>query len=56
MICDGPASLHRWKSHIEGATRLIELRGLEQLRSPQGLEMFTNLRPLIVGQYAILTV
>lgn len=37
----------RWADHIEGAMALIKLRGSEQLRSPVGLELFTQLR----GQY-----
>lgn len=48
MTGEGGKSVHRWRNHIEGATRLLELRGSEQLRTPQGLEMFTNLRSLIV--------
>lgn len=44
----GINSIHFWRNHIKGATRLIELRGVNQLRSPLGLQMFTQLRTQIV--------
>ncbi|KAL3449609.1 hypothetical protein BJX65DRAFT_294632 [Aspergillus insuetus] len=33
-----------WKDHAQGAAKLLELRGEEQLNSPVGLELFTIVR------------
>jgi hypothetical protein len=33
-----------WWNHVQGATRLLELRGVEQLDSDVGLELFTTIR------------
>ncbi|KAL3459634.1 hypothetical protein BJX64DRAFT_301100 [Aspergillus heterothallicus] len=33
-----------WKNHAQGASKLLELRGEEQLNSPVGLELFTVVR------------
>ncbi|KAJ5676267.1 hypothetical protein N7462_009164, partial [Penicillium macrosclerotiorum] len=33
-----------WKYHAQGAARLLELRGEEQLNSPVGIELFTVVR------------
>ena len=33
-----------WRDHAQGAAKLIELRGEEQLSSPVGLELFTVVR------------
>ncbi|GKZ36594.1 hypothetical protein AbraIFM66950_007747 [Aspergillus brasiliensis] len=33
-----------WSQHVRGATKLVELRGMEQLDSAAGLELFTLVR------------
>lgn len=33
-----------WSQHVRGATKLVELRGMEQLNSETGLELFTLVR------------
>ncbi|OOF96468.1 hypothetical protein ASPCADRAFT_144923 [Aspergillus carbonarius ITEM 5010] len=33
-----------WKNHVQGAIKLLELRGVEQLNSRAGLELFTTVR------------
>jgi hypothetical protein len=38
--------------HVDGATRILEVRGEEQLDSAEGLELFRHLR---VGIVSILT-
>ncbi|OJJ98461.1 hypothetical protein ASPACDRAFT_44971 [Aspergillus aculeatus ATCC 16872] len=49
ITCQSHSLMVRWADHIEGAMALIKLRGSEQLRSPVGLELFTQLR----GQYTL---
>jgi len=41
---DGPDSLLSWNIHVEGATKLLEIRGPEALQSPLGLLLFGRLR------------
>jgi hypothetical protein len=36
-------------NHLDGATKLLEARGPEQLSRPEGLDMFTQLRAQIVS-------
>lgn len=38
----------RWSNHVEGATKLLELRGIEQMEAPVGLALFTIVRMQIV--------
>jgi hypothetical protein len=38
-----------WTKHISGATALLVLRGKQQLSTPVGREMFTNLRTQVVS-------
>ena len=38
-----------WKNHVQGAIKLLELRGVEQLNSRAGLELFTTVRFQSVG-------
>jgi hypothetical protein len=38
---------------MRGATRLLELRGVDQLKRPQGLQMFTHLRTQIVRNWIL---
>ncbi|PYI14005.1 hypothetical protein BO99DRAFT_345999 [Aspergillus violaceofuscus CBS 115571] len=49
ITCQSHSLMVRWADHIEGAMALIKLRGSEQLRSPVGLALFTQLR----GQYTL---
>lgn len=35
--------------HMEGATKLIEFRGVDQLSRQEGLDLFTQLRAQIVS-------
>ncbi|KAL6807870.1 hypothetical protein GGI42DRAFT_366487 [Trichoderma sp. SZMC 28013] len=44
MTCSDGSFIDRWVHHMEGATRLIEIRGSEQLSRQEGLELFTQLR------------
>ncbi|KAK1238153.1 hypothetical protein MKX08_002732 [Trichoderma sp. CBMAI-0020] len=44
MTCTDGSFIDRWVSHMEGATKLIEVRGPEQLSRREGLELFTQLR------------
>ncbi|OJJ45128.1 hypothetical protein ASPZODRAFT_70392 [Penicilliopsis zonata CBS 506.65] len=45
MISHQFTNLQRtWMNHVEGAIRLLELRGVEQLDSDLGLELFTTVR------------
>lgn len=52
MTCSDAASIARWSGHVDGATRLIEVRGEDQLDRPEGLALFTHLRVAIVSQLA----
>ncbi|CAG8932931.1 unnamed protein product [Penicillium salamii] len=47
MTCSDNLFIDRWMKHIEGAAKLIECRGSEQLSRSEGLELFTNLRAQI---------
>lgn len=49
MTCSDNLFIDRWMKHIEGAAKLIEFRGSEQLSRLEGLELFTNLRAQIVS-------
>ncbi|KAJ5149185.1 hypothetical protein N7448_000763, partial [Penicillium atrosanguineum] len=40
----GTDLMDRWANHINGAMRLIELRGSKQLETPAGLELFSQIR------------
>ncbi|KAB5582951.1 hypothetical protein GE09DRAFT_1077063 [Coniochaeta sp. 2T2.1] len=44
MTCTDASSIRRWMGHVDGATRIVEVRGAEQLDSPVGLELFRHLR------------
>lgn len=48
MTCSDGSFIDRWVHHMEGATRLIEIRGSEQLSRQEGLELFTQLRAQVV--------
>lgn len=42
-------SIHRWMKHIQGAAKLLEWRGEEQLHNPQGLHLFRLMRSQVVS-------
>ncbi|PTB34956.1 hypothetical protein M441DRAFT_32368 [Trichoderma asperellum CBS 433.97] len=44
MTCTDGSFIDRWVNHMEGATKLIELRGSAQLSRQEGLDLFTQLR------------
>ncbi|KAL2811474.1 hypothetical protein BJX63DRAFT_444063 [Aspergillus granulosus] len=46
-ICTDGSFFDRWMKHMDGAAKLIELRGSEQLGRPEGLQLFTQLRAQI---------
>ncbi|KAH8695272.1 hypothetical protein BGW36DRAFT_462884 [Talaromyces proteolyticus] len=48
MTCNGSGSMQRWRNHVEGAGKLIEWRGEEQLRNLRGLSMFRHLKISII--------
>ncbi|KAH8691338.1 Zn(II)2Cys6 transcription factor [Talaromyces proteolyticus] len=43
-----PESIFRWMKHIEGATKLLEWRGEDQLKSSRGSHLFRLMRGQIV--------
>jgi hypothetical protein len=49
MTCTDDSFIDRWMKHMDGAAKLIEHRGPEQLFRPEGLRLFTQLRAQIVG-------
>ncbi|KAJ5131358.1 uncharacterized protein N7515_007397 [Penicillium bovifimosum] len=44
-----PEDIDSWTNHINGATALLDLRGVEQLKSDAGLRLFLHLRYQIVS-------
>jgi hypothetical protein len=32
--------VERWLKHVQGALRMVQVRGVEQLQTPVGLELF----------------
>jgi hypothetical protein len=51
MTCTDGSFIDRWVNHMEGATKLIEIRGSEQLARQEGLKLFTQLRAQVVSCY-----
>lgn len=49
MTCTDGSFIDRWVNHMEGATRLIEVRGSDQLARREGLALFTQLRAQVVS-------
>ncbi|CAI7602415.1 unnamed protein product [Penicillium discolor] len=47
MTCSDSSFMYRWIKHMDGAKKIIEHRGSEQLTRPEGLGLFTNLRAQI---------
>ncbi|KAK0385938.1 hypothetical protein NLU13_7113 [Sarocladium strictum] len=48
VACTDDRFVGRWINHVDGAAKLLEVRGPEQLSTPLGLEIFRQLRPQIV--------
>ncbi|OKL60877.1 hypothetical protein UA08_03736 [Talaromyces atroroseus] len=44
ITCQASDLMHAWMNHVRGATKLLELRGIDQLDSHTGLELFTLVR------------
>lgn len=49
VSCTDTSFIDRWMNHLDGAAKLLEARGSEQLSRPEGLDMFTQLRAQIVS-------
>ncbi|KAJ6032055.1 hypothetical protein N7540_002787 [Penicillium herquei] len=47
LTCSDGSFIDRWMKHMEGATKLIEFRGVDQLTRKEGLDLFTQLRAQI---------
>ncbi|KAJ5614034.1 hypothetical protein N7528_007688 [Penicillium herquei] len=47
LTCSDGSFIDRWMKHMEGATKLIEFRGVDQLARKEGLDLFTQLRAQI---------
>ncbi|KAK3683082.1 hypothetical protein LTR37_020593 [Vermiconidia calcicola] len=48
LSCEGRQSIQSWKTHINGATQLLELRGKTQFKTPVGRILFRETRNQIV--------
>ncbi|KAH8424480.1 uncharacterized protein LDX57_002231 [Aspergillus melleus] len=48
VTCQSTSIINRWLDHVNGATKLLELRGSSQVDGPVGLDMFSQLRLQIV--------
>ncbi|KAK1148865.1 hypothetical protein N8T08_008750 [Aspergillus melleus] len=48
VTCQSTSIINCWLNHVDGATKLLELRGSSQVDSPVGLAMFSQLRLQIV--------
>ncbi|KAL2816557.1 hypothetical protein BJX63DRAFT_139042 [Aspergillus granulosus] len=44
ISCEAPKSLENWQKHIGGAAAFLELWNMRQIRSPIGMQLFTQLR------------
>ncbi|KAJ5633069.1 hypothetical protein N7490_009408 [Penicillium lividum] len=44
MATWGSEIMDRWVNHVQGGMRLLELRGVEQLNSDTGAQLFTSIR------------
>lgn len=53
MTYSDVSSIHRWMGHVDGATRILEVRGESQLDSAEGLELFRHLRVGICLSYIL---
>jgi len=50
MNCDTIGQSASWCIHINGATRLLELRGKDQFNRERGRHLFSQLRSQIASQ------
>ncbi|KAL4760056.1 Zn(II)2Cys6 transcription factor [Aspergillus foveolatus] len=48
MVCDGTSLMGKFVKHMDGCSRIIQLRGSQQLEDPIGLGLFTQSRRNIV--------
>ncbi|KAL4747615.1 hypothetical protein BDW72DRAFT_206320 [Aspergillus terricola var. indicus] len=48
MVCDGTSLMGKFVNHMDGCSRIIQLRGSQQLEDPVGLGLFTQSRRTIV--------
>ncbi|TGJ81415.1 hypothetical protein E0Z10_g7358 [Xylaria hypoxylon] len=48
ITCTDNSYIDRWMKHMDGAAKLIEIRGSDQLTRPEGVDMFTQLRAQII--------
>ncbi|KAI1145917.1 hypothetical protein F4825DRAFT_224813 [Nemania diffusa] len=48
ITCTDNSYIDRWVKHVDGAAKLIEIRGSDQLARREGLGMFTHLRTQII--------
>ncbi|TKA71325.1 hypothetical protein B0A49_05369 [Cryomyces minteri] len=48
ITCSSPQSIKSWANHVNGATAIVRLRGIEQLQTKVGNYMFVYLRTQIV--------
>ncbi|KAL4865568.1 hypothetical protein BDV12DRAFT_210986 [Aspergillus spectabilis] len=51
--CTDGSFFDRWMKHMDGAARLIEIRGPEQLGRPEGLNLFTQMPSIYREQYSL---
>ncbi|KAL2872844.1 Zn(II)2Cys6 transcription factor [Aspergillus lucknowensis] len=48
MTCNGPPLMDKFLNHVEGCTKLLELRGTDQLKTSVGLGLFSQFRMTIL--------
>ena len=48
MVCDGTSLMGKFVKHMDGCSRIIQLRGSQQLEDPIGVGLFTLSRRNIV--------
>lgn len=53
VTCTDDSFIDRWMKHMEGAAKLIEFRGPDQLSRQEGLDLFTQLRAQIVSPVSV---
>ncbi|KAL4820260.1 hypothetical protein BDW67DRAFT_153791 [Aspergillus spinulosporus] len=52
MVCDGPSLMEKFVNHMDGCSRIIQLRGTQQLEDPNGLGLFTlSRRSIVLGNF-----
>ncbi|KAI1161687.1 hypothetical protein F5B18DRAFT_627264 [Nemania serpens] len=48
ITCADDSYIDRWVKHVDGAEKLLEIRGSDQLTRREGLDIFTHLRTQII--------